>query len=270
MNSSPKSVVEQEDPFAALPREVKAKLQYYVYQYSDPRTDEPFYIGKGCGDRLLSHLSVAGDCLKSQKMNELREAGLAPKLLIIRHGMTESEAFAVESVLIEHIGVEKLTNKVAGHHTSSLGIMSLDQIRSVYAAEPVDSFKHASLLIRLPRIFRYSMTPLELFEAVCGTWVIGENRNNVELVMPVHDGVVQEIYDVKGKESWQPGGTRQYQTRQLGKPDPGRREFDGPVCEDAEIRNRYHLKRVDDYFEQGSRNPIRYVWPATDELDKTG
>lgn len=251
-----------EDPLAKLPREVKAKLQYYVYLYVNPRNEAPFYVGKGCGDRVLAHISVEGESRKAKMLDELRTAGVIPKLLIVRHGMSESEAFAVESVLIEYIGLEKLTNKVSGHHTAALGCMSLDQIRSVYAAEPVTQFKHASLLIRLPRVFRYSMTPLELFEATCGTWRIGESRNDVVLVMAVHDGVVQEIYAVNGWESWKPGGTRQYKTRDLGGPDDSRWEFDGPVCEDVEIRKHYHLKRVDEYFSKGSQNPIRYVWPA--------
>lgn len=29
---------------------------YYVYQYIDPRTNLPFYIGKGIGKRYLAHL----------------------------------------------------------------------------------------------------------------------------------------------------------------------------------------------------------------------
>ena len=40
-----------------LPNSVINKLKYYVYLYSDPETNEIFYIGKGKGNRVFSHLT---------------------------------------------------------------------------------------------------------------------------------------------------------------------------------------------------------------------
>lgn len=34
----------------------KEALKYYVYVYSDPDTKEPFYVGKGKGNRAFQHL----------------------------------------------------------------------------------------------------------------------------------------------------------------------------------------------------------------------
>ena len=31
-------------------------LEHYVYVYSDPDTKEPFYVGKGKGNRVFTHL----------------------------------------------------------------------------------------------------------------------------------------------------------------------------------------------------------------------
>ena len=41
----------------SIPREVARQLGYYVYLYIDPRSKRPFYVGKGQGERVLSHLS---------------------------------------------------------------------------------------------------------------------------------------------------------------------------------------------------------------------
>ena len=31
-------------------------LGFYVYLYTDPRNEKPFYVGKGKGNRAFSHL----------------------------------------------------------------------------------------------------------------------------------------------------------------------------------------------------------------------
>ena len=39
--------------------EVQKKLSYYVYAYFEPNEQYPFYIGKGKGNRVFSHLIEA-------------------------------------------------------------------------------------------------------------------------------------------------------------------------------------------------------------------
>lgn len=38
-------------------KEVITKLKYYVHIYSDSETGEIFYVGKGIGNRVFSHLT---------------------------------------------------------------------------------------------------------------------------------------------------------------------------------------------------------------------
>ena len=40
------------------------ELKYYVYVYSDPDTKKPFYVGKGKGNRVFSHLMQEGESEK--------------------------------------------------------------------------------------------------------------------------------------------------------------------------------------------------------------
>ena len=41
--------------------EIIKKMKYYVYLLSDPKTGEIFYIGKGQGNRVFSHLKDTSD-----------------------------------------------------------------------------------------------------------------------------------------------------------------------------------------------------------------
>lgn len=106
-------------------------LRHYVYALLDPRNEEIFYIGKGQGARILAHTHAA----KNGEPNNLKEAriidiinqGLDVRNIILAKGFeTNSEALAIESLLIHEargtgmvLGLTcKLTNLVAGHHTS--------------------------------------------------------------------------------------------------------------------------------------------------------
>jgi hypothetical protein len=49
-----------------IPANVARHLGYYVYLYIDPRTMRPFYVGKGKGTRLLSHLGRQAESQKTR------------------------------------------------------------------------------------------------------------------------------------------------------------------------------------------------------------
>jgi hypothetical protein len=262
---------DEQERFDRLGPQVHRALKYYVYLYKDPRTGIPFYVGKGVGDRMLAHHGANGECEKGKKLNEIRAEGVIPQLVIVRHGMTESEALAVEAVLIEHIGLDNLTNKVAGHKTDTHGRMTLAQVRSRYAAEKLDSFDVPALLFRITRSFRYTMTgdeaterdQLELYEATRGTWNVGSARNQIQYAMAVYDNVIQEIYVING---WHLGGTHTYTTRpELNHNNHDRYEFTGERCKDEAIREKYIGKDVKEWFPHGFTGPFRYCWPSTGE-----
>ncbi|HIO04524.1 MAG TPA: GIY-YIG nuclease family protein, partial [Gammaproteobacteria bacterium] len=46
-------------------------MKYYVYLLLDPITDEIFYVGKGKGNRVFSHLKDISDNDKVRKIQEI-------------------------------------------------------------------------------------------------------------------------------------------------------------------------------------------------------
>jgi hypothetical protein len=76
-------------------------MNYYVYIYTDPtKNDEPFYVGKGSGNRYLSHLSRKGN---HPLTNRLSKIGVKPNITKIECS-TEQNAFLLEVGLIYRIG----------------------------------------------------------------------------------------------------------------------------------------------------------------------
>lgn len=86
---------------------MELEKKYYVYEYIDPNTNKPFYIGKGKGDRFLHHIKRLRDTdnpHKTNKIKKLLHEGTPPIINIIQSGLTESEAFNLENVLIIKLG----------------------------------------------------------------------------------------------------------------------------------------------------------------------
>jgi hypothetical protein len=95
---------------------------YYIYQYIDPRTSLPFYIGKGKDTRKYDHIhneqSKRENPTKAQVIKEILDAGLFPVIKEIESNIeNESDAYAREDHYILHYGrkgIEEngiLTNK---------------------------------------------------------------------------------------------------------------------------------------------------------------
>ena len=96
---------------------------FYVYVYLDPRKQgqyiyedlkfdyEPFYVGKGSGQRKEDHIKKlhykdksSKNRHKVNKIKKILEIGLCPIILCIYEGLSESESFAMEISTINKIG----------------------------------------------------------------------------------------------------------------------------------------------------------------------
>ena len=146
---------------------------------------------------------------KVRRIAELRAAGFEPRIDLLCYGLSDVEASLVEAVAIDLIGRPPLTNIMAGNHGHGFGRMTSHEVITMLTAKPV-AVREPALLITINQLYRSGMSPLELYEATRGFWVIGPRREKVELALAVYQGVVREVYRIK---AWHPAGTMTYETR---------------------------------------------------------
>ena len=79
-------------------------LKNYVYRLIDPRNGQTFYVGRGKGNRVFSHVNTEINIdqedtinLKYKQIREIRLAGLEVIHVIHRHGLDEKSCIEVES-----------------------------------------------------------------------------------------------------------------------------------------------------------------------------
>jgi len=223
-------------------------LGFYVYFLKDTRNGEFFYVGKGRGNRIFQHLmgsfqaELANE--KSDRIREIRAAGEEVEHYILRHGLTEEQAFEIEAALIDFVGLDSLSNVMGGHYSSDFGIKTVEEIQAQYAAKGFIA-DDPVILINLNRLYRRDMTAEELYEATRKAWVIGPRRECAKYAIAHYRGLTREVYII---ERWYPVPAH-------GK---NRWAFDGHLAPE-EIREKYRYQSIKDYFKRGEANPIKYV-----------
>ncbi len=238
-------------------QEVVGALKYYVYRLIDPRNGETFYVGKGQGNRVFSHVRAESTKLEGDaddidnKMGKIREiinAGLTVVHVIHRHGMDEATAYEVEAALID--AYPGISNVVGGRGSGDRGAMHATEINHLYSSEPA-KFQHRALLINVAR----TAEDLHLLEATRYAWKIDPTRaKQAEVVLATRRGLIIGVFIAK---KWMVASEENFPDRH---PEPGRLGFDGEEAPEA-IRKLYLDKRVpDEYRKRGAANPVRYTW----------
>lgn len=218
-----------------------------------------------------SQNSPNSDKLKLKTIHDIKSLGLSVRKIIINSNLTESEAFAAETALINafnYVSDIGLTNIVAGHHFAEA--LSVEDFEKIYGAEELskDDVKHKILVIKINKLYRRNISANELYDSVRGIWRASMNSaQSVEYVFGVYNSLIVAVYKP----------TKWYKCKEALEKRPRRDEILTPQAE-----NRIFF--VDENFEkgiphdenaafyngksiaglklnQGAQNPITYLNP---------
>lgn len=238
----------------SFPADVARKLKTYVYRLIDPRNGETFYVGKGQGNRVFSHIraehNLEGDELdnKVKRIREIRLAGFEVAHVIHRHGMDDKTAFEVESALID--AYPGLTNIVDGAGGNDYGVMHAKEIVRRYCAEPA-VFQHKALLICVNR----TAAERSLYDATRYAWKLKKSKaEQADVILAVQQGLIVGAFIA---HHWLEAISTNFP---LFEDRPGRFGFEGEEAPE-DVKKLYVDKRVpDEYRKPGAANPIKYTW----------
>jgi len=236
---------------------VQECLAYYVYLLSDPRDGQIFYVGKGKGNRVFAHAKDALDeehvTDKLDRIRNIRKAGLKVGYELLRFAMTERTAFDVEAAAIQLLGLDGLTNLVAGQYVSSTGRMTVDVAISLFDAPPAPEITEPTLLIKIPKLWYPSISAQELYESTTGWWAIKNStrRNNARYAFCVVNSVIREVYRINSWRQRQEGD-RDWEDDSGKEPRWG---FDGEMAEEMTHYRNHSIKHL---YKKGDANEIRY------------
>lgn len=233
------------------------KLGYYVYALVNPITDKVFYIGKGIENRVFAHkLEVLENkseigSLKKIEINAILENNLDVKHVIIRHGLTEKEAFLLEATLIEYhnFSQNKLTNEVSGHNSGFYGIKTSDELIRQYNAPKLEQLIHKVVIININRQYtKVKNSENGIYKATKESWVINEKKaRGLEYALAEYQGIIIGVFKIK---DWYTVETEENKIKK-------RLGFDGEEASD-ELKNIYLNKSIAHVKKKGASNPIRY------------
>lgn len=221
---------------------MKDDNSYYVYALCDGNI--PFYIGKGYGDRILQHeeafraemkeiQSLPNDeRLKKEEELDAKKARIAQlsgsdrlNRVIIKYGLTESEAYMAESALINALKFFKfdLTNIVNGHASD---IEKQSRAYDKTCARTVENYvkeclpdeqnisqlsqadRKSAVFINIGRLYPYCDKGCknDYWEAARSLWRMDKNKaTDVKYMFVTYNQVVKAIFEVEpGDENVKP------------------------------------------------------------------
>lgn len=240
----------------------RQQLNYYVYMLIDPTDNKPFYIGKGLENRVFNHLSCALTDLdttnaKYDKIREINNCGQTVGHIIVRHGLTELEAFQIEASLIDtlsYCGI-LLSNQVGGHNSIEKGLMTSEEIIRLYNAEPLEKIDDNCILININKKYQRGKGESSIYSATKETWTIRKDKlPNLKYILSEYRGLVVEVYEVRDWYEKERGFTSKAKRHGQTKIGFG---FNGEVASD-EIRKKYINKSIAHTKKKGAASAIRY------------
>jgi hypothetical protein len=212
-------------PPAPVPFEAVERLGAYVYLLRDPRTGEPFYVGKGRGSRVHHHVwAVMGEAqriesteaaadtpetsatttAKNGRIRSILDAGFLPEHWIVRHGIeagegAEQAAFAVEQALIAGLGlanIEPLSNIMGGHLSTGEGVHLAEELILRYGAPLAPQVPRPCALLLVKRA---AIPGADIYKEARCCWRAGLHMRSIQSlpIIVFANDVVREVYRAK-------------------------------------------------------------------------
>lgn len=238
---------------APFPPGVSEKLGVYVYALRDPRDRSIFYVGKGKGDRVYSHVWVARgkstrvkdgierdlevvESAKNERIKAIYCAGRRVEHFIIRPNISPPEnsdtlAFQFEQVLIATFRLSEnnlanpvLTNIQGGHTSGEFIVQPVEETIKQLAARPADKLPTpcAVLVSKNPALKWWSDS--EIYDNLAGWWFARRATKMPKLpVFVVHAGLIRVAFRA---ERWEQAAD-----------SPAKWRFHGPV--DTQLNSAY-------------------------------
>ena len=239
--------MENVEEFSVITQE---NIGYYVYCLIDPRNNEIFYIGKGCGNRVFNHENEDLNNQKNVRIKDILDNGYKIKKYIIRHDLNKDMSFHIEAALIDILSSNiwkkrSLLNIMGGHHRTENGLKSVGEIEAHYGVEAIDKedIKHNVLIININKSYS---TEDDIYESTRKSWVLSEHKlKNIELVFSEYRGVFRKIYKpLKWKSVLDKNGKKRWM-------------FNG-----IDISDEYpqYLNKKNGFKKQGQANPVQMVF----------
>ena len=122
--------------------------RYFVYAYFEPEAVKPFYIGKGCGNRHLIHLTRSvmdsDDSFFHKKLRKMLDSGILPIVRKLLENLSEQEALIKEKLFIRIYGRQDIGTGCLCNHTDG-GDQPPNQTGFCHTQETKDRIGKASL-----------------------------------------------------------------------------------------------------------------------------
>ena len=160
-------------PDLDMPPEVAEGVgPYYMYALRDPRDGAMFYVGKGTGSRIVSHLAqvratgddASFDSAKVSKIRSIWDEGWEVEHLFLRVRIgTEAEAYMVEQAVLDGYAANKLSlsNIMGGHRSDSHSLASLADAIARLGAAPAPALPAGSVIFLIFRKWTQGMSPAD-------------------------------------------------------------------------------------------------------------
>jgi hypothetical protein len=157
-------------------------LGTYVYQYVDPETNEPYYVGKGRGDRCIQHVRDKGYDSSHCYL-------VAVNLERFSEENPDAIAFAIESFIISQN--PNLDNKVSGHYKECFTMpINVENVFANYVSSKTTGRDHLNQTLEEYPDFDKYFNSSGVLQSTPGQWKATSSMNGCLYVI-----IVKEMKD---------------------------------------------------------------------------